>query len=269
MGPVDIGQIIDLERYPVDRPGDPRYENLIADGRKALEESALFSFEQFVRPEFVSRMAAELEQLLPVSSRYDQPRNAYSYGFDQPERADDHPHERLHRCAYNQVLNYQIPNDSLLRQVYYWQPLTEFLRILCGYETFYRSDCPHLALTSKIAGEGDTDGWHFDSNDVVFSILLQAPAGGGVFEYAPYIRSETEENYDAIAQLQDDPESITLRPAMTPGNLTVFKGDLSMHRVTPVTGKRKRIVALFSYDRNPGTTFDQWYISELSQGLPS
>lgn len=44
-------------------------------------------------------------------------------------------------------------------------------------------------------------------------------------------------------------------------------GDLSMHLVSPVRGQRKRIFALFCYDRNPGTTFDLWYIEELEQGL--
>jgi len=213
-------------------------------------------------------MAQELDGLFSVSCRYDRPRHAYDYEFDETDYAADHPRRQFHPCAYNQVLNYQIPNDSLLRQIYYWQPLTDFLGLLCDYDSFYRSDCPHLALTSKIAGAGDTDGWHYDTNDVVFSILLQAPEAGGEFEYAPYIRSGTDENYDAVAELWRNPDSLALRPEMAPGNLTVFKGDLSMHRVTPVIGERKRIVALFCYDRNPGTTFDQCYIDELSQGLP-
>jgi hypothetical protein len=59
------------------------------------------------------------------------------------------------------------------------------------------------------------------------------------------------------------------RPPMSLGDFNVFMGDLSLHRVTPMTDARKRIVALFSYDRNAGTTFDQWYIRQLSQGLPN
>ena len=57
--------------------------------------------------------------------------------------------------------------------------------------------------------------------------------------------------------------------SMALGDFNVFMGDLSLYRVTPVEGARKRIVALFCYDRNPGTTFDQWYITQLSQGLPN
>jgi len=174
----------------------------------------------------------------------------------------------LHRCSYNQVLNFQIANDSLLRRMYYWQPLTDFLRELCGYDSFYRSDCPHLALSSKIAGDGDTDGWHYDSNDVVFSILLQAPEAGGYFEYAPHIRSDADENYAGVAAVIADPEQHAARPAMELGDLTIFKGDLSLHRVTPVQGSRRRIVALFCYDQQPGTSFSQGYINELEQGLP-
>ena len=173
----------------------------------------------------------------------------------------------LHQCKYNQVLNYQIPNDSLLRQVYYWQPLTDFPWGLSGYESFYRSDCPQLALSPKIPGEGDTDGWHFDSNDIVLSILLQAAEAGGEFKYAPYIRSETDENFAGVRELLADPQKNASRPGMVVANLTVFQGDLSMHRVTPVVGQRQRIVALFCYDREPGTTFAQCYIKELTQNM--
>lgn len=263
-----IEAIIDLETYPVDKPGDPAYEALLVAGRESLEAKALFSMPGFIRAPVVAEMAAELERLLPRSCRYDRPRSPWDYGDPEASWPAGHPRARKHPCAYNQVLNFQIGNESPLRQVYYWEPLAGFLRRLCGYDSFYRSECPHLALSSKIAAAGDTDGWHYDSNDVVFSILLQAPDAGGVFEYAPFIRSESDENYPAVAELFDDPGRNALRPEIAPGNLTVFKGDLSMHRVTPVEGDRRRIVALFCYDQKPGTFFSQAYIEELEQGLP-
>ncbi len=51
------------------------------------------------------------------------------------------------------------------------------------------------------------------------------------------------------------------------GDFNVFFGDLSLHRVTPVIGTRKRIVALFCYDRHPGMVFDQAYIDELQASM--
>jgi len=267
MPTTDIRQLIDLDRYPLDQPEHPAYAQLLYDGRLALEQRALFSMAQFVRPQAIAVMVRQLEALLSCSSRYESARSAYVYGAGESDCADDHPRAQLHRCSYNQVLNYQIPNNSPLRLIYYWQPLTEFLRQLCDYQTFYRSDCPHFALTSKIAGEGDTDGWHFDTNDVVFSLLLQTPEAGGEFEYAPFIRSEQDENYGGVSRVVADPQSAAVRPPMALGDFNVFMGDLSLHRVKPVVGKRKRMVALFSYDRDPGMVFDQSYVDEMHQAM--
>lgn len=261
-------EIIDLDRYPLDRPGTPAYDALLQDGRNALGQGALFSMRQFVRPAAIVSMAAQLQALVPISVRYDRQRSAYVYGSDNTGLAADDPRLQKHLCRYHQVLNYQIANDSALRRIYYYQPLTDFLRELCGFDSFYRSDCPHLALSAKIAGDGDTDGWHFDTNDVVFSLLLQEPEAGGEFEYAPFLRSEDDENYDAVARVVSDPQGEAIRPPMGLGDFNVFMGDLSLHRVRPVIGERRRIVALFCYDRRPGQVFDQAYIEELQRHLP-
>jgi len=260
-----IADLVDTDAYPLDRPDDPAIASLLAKGRAALKDNALFRLPGFVRPHAAEVMASELQARIPQSVRYDRPRIAYyEDGQDWPE---DHARSLRHDCSYHQVLNHQIPNGSPLRQLYVWQPLTDFLGQIMGYETFHRSECPHLAMTAKIAGPGDTDGWHFDGNDVVFSILLQAPDAGGQFEYAPYIRSETDENYGAVADAMQDRSDAIRQPPMQPGDLTVFKGDASLHRVTPVEGDRRRIVALFCYDQQPGTCFEQAYIEELTEGL--
>lgn len=265
----DIHQLIDLERYPLDQPGSDAYRLLLEEGKQALRQSALFSMTRFVRAGVIDALAEQLQALVPASVRYDQPRSAYVYGSDDADFAQDHPRQQKHPCSYHQVLNYQIANDSPLRQIYYYQPLTDFLRELCSFDSFHRSDCPHLALSSKIAGAGDTDGWHFDSNDVVFSLLLQAPEAGGEFEYLPFLRSEDDENYAGVSRVIADPLKQAQRPPMGLGDFNVFMGDLSLHRVSPVVGERSRVVALFCYDRHPGQVFDQSYIEELQEYLPA
>ncbi|MCP4766118.1 MAG: hypothetical protein GY875_07585 [Gammaproteobacteria bacterium] len=129
-----------------------------------------------------------------------------------------------------------------------------------------RNFCLATGITMLVM---DTDGWHFDTNDVVFSLLLQTPEAGGEFEYAPYIRSASDENYAGISRVVDDPQGSAQRPAMGLGDFNVFMGDLSLHRVTPVIGARKRIVALFCYDREPGMVFGQSYIDELQASMGS
>jgi predicted 2-oxoglutarate/Fe(II)-dependent dioxygenase YbiX len=107
----------------------------------------------------------------------------------------------------------------------------------------------------------------FRYNDVVFSLLLQTPEAGGEFEYAPFIRSEQDENYDGVKRVVADPQRSAVRPPMGLGDFNVFMGDLSLHRVKPVIGAQRRIVALFSYDRDPGMVFDQSYVDEMHQAM--
>ena len=258
----DIGQIVDLARYPIDRVESDEAQQLLVRCRQATDNTALCMLPGFIQPNAVKVMAEELDGLVANASRYDEERIAYAEPTTEIWPAG-HPQGRKHVCRYYQLLNYQIPNDSPLRRLYYWPPLTEFLRRMMGYEEFYRSDCPHLALTAKLADEGDMDGWHFDGTDVAFSLMLQEPEAGGEFEYLPYLRTETEQNYDAVATAFDNPDRLSVRHTIKAGTLTVFKGDLSLHRVTSVEGGRRRIVALFSYHHQPGHVFHQYYIERL------
>lgn len=267
MGFNSIPEIIDLDRYPLDRPESATVEALLRNGRATLKGDALLSLPGFVRPEAAAFMAAEIEARLPLACRYEADRTSYSSADSGWPAA--HPRSATHRSRYHQVLNHQIPNNSPLRRLYCWEPLREFLRRLLGYETFYRSECPHLALSAKVAGDGDTDGWHFDGNDVVFSVLLKEPEQGGLFEYAPNIRTDTDENYDAITALFAGDRTGLHCANLSVGDLNVFQGDYTLHRVTPVKGTRKRVVGLFCYDRAPGTNFGEPYISELRRQMPA
>ena len=79
--------------------------------------------------------------------------------------------------------------------------------------------------------------------------MLVDPADeGGLFEYAPATRTATDENFDGIQQILDgDPAGVrTLE--LRPGDLQIFRGRHSLHRVTLVTASsRPRHGAIFAY----------------------
>jgi hypothetical protein len=263
-----MNDIIDLDRYPIAEPDSDLISALVEHCKLESYSNALCMLPGLIRPDAIAHMAAELEALIDNASRFDITRTAYIKPVD-PSLPEDHPRKTAHTTKYHQVLNYQISNNSMLRDLFNWQPLTNFLGRAMGYHTFHRSDCPHLALTSKIASEGDTDGWHFDSNEVVFSIVLQAPEQGGEFEYLPNVRSEENQNYETISKAFKDSEPYSQRLKIQPGTLVMFKGMSSLHRVTPVVGKRRRIVALFSYHTEPGHVNGQDYISLVHSMMPN
>jgi hypothetical protein len=270
----EMNRLIDLDRYPIDRLDEPDGQALVARCRLDLDDQAAATLSGFIRAGALAGLTAEAEGLIPGSPRF---AGAPRVTFPENEPADDEAlgkqvRAMKHSNAYNQILNYQIPNDSDLRAIYLWPMMTEFVRLVQGVDQLHLSQCPHLALTMKAAFEGDTDGWHYDPNDGVVTLLLQAPDEGGEFEYAPNIRSREDQNYEGVKRLFDNPEKQGRRVEQSPGSLTLFNGRNSIHRVKPVGKTAKpRIVAIFSYDQRPNQVFSNHYIKmihTLPKGAP-
>jgi hypothetical protein len=169
-----------------------------------------------------------------------------------------HPRAALHRNRGGTLTRDQFAEDSLLLGLFMEDALTDFVRRLLGFDTLYRCADPWLSLEVHVEGEGDQLAWHFDTNDGVVSLMLQAPDSGGEFEYAPYIRDEDDESYDEIAQVFAGTSARTSCPPIRPGTFALFRGRRSIHRVRPIGPTSKpRLMALLSYDRRPGMVFPE------------
>ena len=272
----EIYRLIDLDRYPIDRLQDKAGQMLVAQCRSDLDDCAAAILPSFVRQAAITKIAEEAESLVQVAHRYDGDRVTF-YEDDKKGCSDDDSLDSAvrsvrHPNRYCQILNYQIPNHSDLRAIYLWPPLTEFIRQVLNVEQLFLSQCPHLALTMKVAYEGDTDGWHYDPNDGVITLVLQTADNGGEFEYAPNIRNKINQNYAGVDRLFKSPDVEATRPILEPGTFTFFNGRHSMHRVRPVGSTRQpRIVSIFSFDQRPDHFFAQSYIDKLRrfpQGPP-
>ena len=97
-------------------------------------------------------------------------------------------------------------------------------------------------------------GWHFARSKFTPTLLLRAAGSGGAFQSRAARRSLQDHGYDTVAQVVAgrDPEVRTL--AITAGTLILFRGQSTLHRVTPVSGQ-SRIVATLSYCETPGVRF--------------
>ncbi len=269
-----LNRLIDLDRYPIDRLDTVEGMALVARCQADLDRDAAATLPGFLRHDALAGLVAEAESLIPGSRRFEKvPRVTYpqSDASDGSALAAE-VRAMKHMNANNQILNYQIPNNSDLRAIYLWPELTEFVRRVRRVPTLHVSQCPHLALTMKAAFTGDTDGWHYDPNDGVVTLLLQAADVGGEFEYAPNIRTDDDQNYAGVKRLFRDPDAEGRRLSQAAGTFTFFNGKHSMHRVKPVGETSKpRLVAIFSYDQRPDQVFGQYYIEmlhTLPQGAP-
>ena len=272
----EMNKLIDLDRYPIDRLNSKAGQLLVARCRSDLDDCAAATLPSFIRQAEIANLVEEAESLVQVAHRYDGDSVTF-YEEDDIGCSDTDSLESVVRSArhpnrYCQILNYQIPNHSDLRAIYLWPPLTEFIRQVLNVEQLFLSQCPHLALTMKVAYEGDTDGWHYDPNDGVITLVLQTADNGGEFEYAPNIRNKINQSYAGVDRLFKSPDVEATRPILEPGTVTFFNGRHSMHRVRPVGSTRQpRIVSIFSFDQRPDHFFAQSYIDKLRrfpQGPP-
>jgi hypothetical protein len=133
--------------------------------------------------------------------------------------------------------------------------MTGFLAQVMGMSSLYTMADP-LACANVMgyyAGEGLN--WHFDRSEFTTTLLLQAPRQGGDFQYRQALRSDQDPNYEGVARLLrgEDPEVATL--TLGAGDLNVFKGKNTAHRVTPPLDDLARVITVFSYYETPGRMF--------------
>jgi len=253
--------LVDLDRYPIHKLESPQAQAVVARGRADLTgPEGLALFPGFVRPEALKGMAAEAEALTPRAFRRDEWYGIYSYD-DRAGDADlpeGHARRRRFRTRMGGIGYDFLPRNSATRALYEWTGLTSFIAAVTGEPELYTCADPLASCVISVLEPGDMHSWHYDQNDFVVSLLLQAAERGGLFEYAPNIRSDNDENYAGVACMLDGGKPRLKRTgAITPGCLALFRGRRSLHHVTEVEGSRPRLIALFSYDRKPGMMFSR------------
>ena len=245
-----IASLVDLERYPLDRPGTPAWQALVDDCRRQHEAVGAANLQGFVRPAAVAPLAAEANRLLQRGYQKTHYRSAF-FRDDDPSLPADHPRRRMWVEGSLQLADDQIGPDTLIRAIYAWDPLTEFIAAVEERAALYRMADEFQALNIIAHGEGEQLPWHFDVNDFTITLLLQAPVAGGAFVYAPELRRDGEPDYDAIrAIFEGDMGRVRSLPRLA-GTLTLFRGRNHFHAVTPVEGTVPRVTAILTYDEKP------------------
>ncbi len=245
--------IINTGLYPLDDLASPESRRWIADLRAELDRSGSCLLHDFINPGPLQQMAAQARSISHLA--YPGPTEVSPYFFDYNLGANQdlpptHPLRRKGKRRLAQVAADLIPPDFLLSRLYRSDEMRDFLSAVCT-RPVYRNRDPYQSLNISVMGEGGCQQWHFDSGTMVTTLLLQAPQAGGIFEYAPAIRSETDENFDAVQAVLDGRSDRVVQNRLRAGTLSLFRGHYSLHRVTEVSGKRERIQAILGYATRP------------------
>ncbi len=262
---VTLGDVIDLERYPITDRTHPAYRALVTHSQSLLGQEGVAIFPGFVRDESVATMANQTLELHPRMFHFRE--NHTVYFKPQEESVDSgHPLRRLMKTEKDTVAYADIPADNLIRRIYESDEVLSFIKDVLGLDTLYRHADPLAALNLQGFTTGQQLGWHFDRSDFSVTLSLQAASAGGDFEYVRMLRNQDDDCYDEVRQFLDNPDTqqIEVLPQV-PGTLTLFRGRYSLHRVTPVVGDRLRLNAVFAYVDQPNVEFSD-YARQLFYG---
>jgi len=243
--------LIDLARYPLHDPHGRAA--LVESCRRELAAESCVMLSGFVTEEAIRRMVGEAMATLPRANRRDH--HLTPYGPPRTDLPADDPRAITSHSAMYAVAGDDMPEADAVQRLYRWDGLTRFIAEVVRADTLHRVLDPIFNCNFSIIEEGGSHHWHFDSNDFVVTLLLQRAEEGGDFEFAPYIRSPDDENYAAVAEVLRGGRQGVKTVRVEPGTLVLFCGKYSVHRVSPVIGRTKRVIALFSYDERPDKMF--------------
>lgn len=250
-GEFSLEAIVDLERYPIHQPHSQAYRETIRQAQKGLGTEECSHLPDFVRESAVEMMQEEATALEPSAVYFSEEHNPY-FSAVPSEAPDWDPRRKMGRKTNGLVPGEAFPRGGLIWQLCRNEAVKRFVEDCLDVRPLYFYDDPYGCLNVSIQSEGEEFAWHFDTNEFTVSILLQKPQTGGVFEFAPNVRTPDSECYEDVAEVVNGGSSRVIGLDLQPGDLQLFKGRYSVHRVTPVVGQTPRQIALLAYAREPG-----------------
>lgn len=249
-----MNTLIDLDRYPLNRPDTAEWQALVDQCRAELATDGMFNLPGFLRPDALAQAVDELTPKLATEAYTHARRHNIYFRKEVPGLAPDHP-----ALAEVETINHTLCGDQMqncvVTRLYEIPEFARFLAATMDKPMLYTMDDPLARVNTMAYRAGEALNWHFDRSEFTTTLLLQAPDEGGEFEYRTDLRSELDPNYDGVARLVKGLDPNVQKIRLFPGTLNVFRGKNTPHRVTPVKGGTDRIISVFSFYERPAVMF--------------
>ena len=243
--------IVDLEKYPIHNLNSPIIKNLIEKCKKELDEDSCSTIPNFILPKSLKTMNLELEKQLDEVYMSKEKINAYLYAKDDTSLPKKHP-KRNFMERYNGYLNSDcFQKNSEMKYLYETEELLKFVSACLGVSPIYRWADPLACHAYNVMKPEGILPWHFDSCEFTLSLMIQKPENGGIFEYCPNIREPENENFEEVKKVLSGDRTRVKQLKLEPGDLQIFKGRFTLHRVTKVEGKKSRYMCIPAYVLDP------------------
>jgi len=240
--------LINLDRYPIHADGASRVA-LVERVQQDLARDGCAVLKGFLSQKGINAIIAEANGVAGKGHRSFNRTNVY-FTADDPTLPDSDPRRRFFERSNSFIAADNFAATGALRTVHDFPAFDPFIKECLQQDAFYRYADPLADVIINMAGEGNGFPWHFDTNNFTVTLAIQNAEHGGDFEYAPWLR-KGDENYDEVSRVLDGTSETVKVLKLEPGDLQLFQGRYSLHRVAPLAGSTPRYVAIFSYVDKP------------------
>lgn len=248
--------ILDLDRYPIHATGSAERAALVNWCQQELAERGMFNLEGFAKPGAIESALADVLPLLRDAS-FEHNRLHNIYFRDQVDGLEPgHPVLRRFETINHTICGDQLPGNAVCR-IYEWPAMARFLADVMEKPALYTMADPLAGTNVMSYREGESLNWHFDRSEFTTTLLLQEPERGGEFQYCTGLRTDDDPRYDRVSSFLDNADREAETLSVSPGTLNVFRGKNTIHRVSPVSGKRDRVITVLSYYEYPDAMFSR------------
>lgn len=240
---------VDLDRWPIHEPGSDLYIQRLSFVRTALRDEGCARIDGFIRPNYRGKFDAEVTAVAPMAHFSSSSINPY-FTPDDPSLPESHPRRRYSENTNGFVAMDRFPENGLSLSLYRNPHFQRFIADCLEEAELFTFDDPLAGVVVNVMKEGQQLAWHYDTNEFIVSLLTRKPEEGGAFEYVPGLRRPGDECYDEVQKVLDEKSDRVRRLSLELGDLQIFKGRFSLHRV--VKGKGERHTVIFGYAQEPG-----------------
>ena len=248
-----IDDLLDYDTYPLNDPSHPRYQSVVRHARAQLADDGCAVIPNLLRPTAVAVISREIIERKHTTHFSTSSMNPYFHTKFNAEYPDRHPVN-----TFIERSSGFIPGDSwdeslAIDVIFRSDDLTNFLRDCLETDAVHCYADPLAGLTANVLDPGQQFAWHFDTNEFAVTALIDEASEGGLFEYVPMTRTPDDESFDRIQSILEGDRSEVKTLELRSGDLQIFRGRHSLHRVTRVPqDSTPRHSAIFAYTAEPG-----------------
>jgi len=270
---------INYSKYPIDQfenDVDGKYNYLLQNSIKQINCDGFVSLPSFLLPDAVDKLTSCILKLEEdgVGFYSTDSHNVFLDADDQSDAMSPLHPRRIQLDSSKLIIN---ASDLLLAKEAQAPNLDELFMSQRSVLNFissvmqtklYPSTDPYGKFYANIFREGDGLNYHFDRSEYSISLILQPSEEGGEFQFLPNSRTIVEGWDEMILDIDDIAEAVAphslemKRPKLAAGDLYLFRGQNSLHRVSEIT-KGKRINIILTFNTEPDVRLNQYTLQKF------